>query len=163
MARSLLVSGGLGTDGHATRHVRMYRAVVIVGVRPIKPTAKACSRQQEIRALFAVMILQPVRRAVVIGPSYALTGSYRDLSRRELKVDDRNLSAILDCRRRCGLLDYNLVWRVADRDRCGLAGCEIDDGRVCCRGGECRLHHPFAGSEREKAGQEGADHDEQSP
>src|SRR4029077_6189254 len=84
----------------------MHRATVIVGARPIKLATKACSRQQEIRAFCAVLIHQPVWRTVVIGPGDALAGSYRDLSRRELKVGDRDLGATLHRGRRGG--EYRL-------------------------------------------------------
>src|SRR4030095_8121932 len=99
---------------------------VIVGARLIEPTAKVCSWQQKIRALYAVMILQPMRRAIVIDPGDALTGSYRDLSRRERKVSDRDLGAILDCGRRSSL-DDNLAWRVAESGRHVSYDCEVND------------------------------------
>src|SRR5258706_14563710 len=86
-----------GTHDDAPGHIRMYRAIVFVGARLIEPTAKACSRQQKIRTLYAVMVLQPMRRTIVIDPGDALTGSYRDLSRRESKVNYRYLGAIIDC------------------------------------------------------------------
>ena len=78
----------------------MDRAIVIVGAGLIEPTAKTCSRQQEIGARFAVIILQPMRRTVVICPGDALTGSYRDLRRPESKVGDRDLRALLRWGRR---------------------------------------------------------------
>src|SRR4030095_12143658 len=97
--RTTQIHVSLSAYNHAPGHVGMDRAAVIVSPGLIESTAKACSRQQEIRTRCAVIVLQPMRRAIVIGPGDALARSYRDLRRREREVDDRNFHFFL-CHRR---------------------------------------------------------------
>src|SRR5262249_28974206 len=53
-----------------------------------------------IGARCAVIKFQPMGRTVIIRPGHALTGSYRDLRRRESKVSDRDFRALLRWTRR---------------------------------------------------------------
>src|SRR5882757_2747680 len=101
-SRTLQLHALLGAHDHTASHIRMHRAIVFVGARPIEPTSKARSRQQRVYACCAVVVFQPVRCAVVIGPRHGLAGSDCDLSRRERKVSDRDLGATLHRGRRGG-------------------------------------------------------------
>ena len=73
--------------------------------------------------------IQTMRRAVVVGPGDALAGSYRDLSRREGKVGDRDLGAhrCARRRRRRHTLNDDLARRIAHVDRLRLAARELEE------------------------------------
>src|SRR5258706_462162 len=113
---------------HASRHERMHRADVIIRSRLVEGAAEACSRQQWIYALGAILVAKPVRGAVVIHPSNGFPCGDRKRGGCERKVGDGDSRAAGGCEH--SRLHDDLARRGAHGDLSFLPGPEIDDRHI---------------------------------